>query len=247
MTWEVGAGLAGKTVVVTGAAGAIGSAVVRVFAQAEARVCLVDVAHEPMLKLLGRLSDPTASVAIACDLGVAGQLQSMFDQVQTTMGGLDVLVHAAAVLERLMIDDVTEELWDWHLNINLKVTFFVDRHTGPDHARAGPRRKDHQLRVRRLVDGRSSTRRRSMRRRRAGWSRCPAASPAPSPNMGSPSTASRPGTVDSRMVRSGLSPEQIEHLADGIPLGRLAEPEDIACPRPSSWPPPMRATSRRRR
>ena len=37
-----------------------------------------------------------------------------------------------------------------------------------------------------------------------------------------------PGTVDSRMVRSGLSPEQIEHLADGIPLGRLAQPEDIA-------------------
>src|SRR5204862_801741 len=56
MSWSVGAGLEGKGVVVTGAAGGIGAEVARAFAQAGAHVCAVDVKDEGLAALMPTLS-----------------------------------------------------------------------------------------------------------------------------------------------------------------------------------------------
>ncbi len=227
MSWDAGAGLKGKRVVVTGAAGTIGGAVVRAFAGAEAHVCLVDMALGPIEDLRGTLADPGAHIAVACDLCAVAEMESMFDEVRSFFGGLDVLVHVAGVLARTQVEDVTEEIWDWHLDNNLKATFFVDR--------AAARLMREGGKGGRIINFASD----------AWWTGGLHAATAYAASKGGVVSVSRglakafardgitvncvaPGTVDSRMLRSGLSEEQIAHLTDVIPLGRLAQPEDVA-------------------
>src|SRR4029079_5814847 len=52
----------------------------------------------------------------------------LIDQAARAIGRLDVLAHLAAVLRRrATIDDVTEDDWDFQLDVNLKATFFLNR------------------------------------------------------------------------------------------------------------------------
>ena len=225
--WNAGAGLAGKRVVVTGAGGAIGSAVVRAFASADARVCLVDLARDRTQEVLDGLAERHAHLLAHCDLLVPDELAAMFESVRLTFGGLDVLVHVAGVLARTDVDDVTEEIWDWHLDNNLKATFFVDR-AAANLMRAGGKGG-------RIINFASD----------AWWTGGLHAATPYAASKGGVVSLSRglakafasdgitvncvaPGTVDSPMLRSGLTDAQIAHVADPIPLGRLAQPEDVA-------------------
>lgn len=84
-------GLEGKTVLVTGAAGGIGSALARAFAAQGARLMLLDRA-DTSLPVLSAELDATAAV---CDLGDATQIERVAQQVRERWGTLDVLVNNA--------------------------------------------------------------------------------------------------------------------------------------------------------
>src|SRR2546430_17226187 len=66
MAWSVGAGLEGKGVIVTGAAGGIGQAVARAFDTTGARVMAGDLDQAKLHELVARLGGWG-------DIGVAGQ------------------------------------------------------------------------------------------------------------------------------------------------------------------------------
>ncbi|MCU1489219.1 MAG: short-chain dehydrogenase/reductase [Acidimicrobiaceae bacterium] len=227
MSWDAGAGLAGKRIVVTGAAGTIGSAVARAFAAADARVCVVDVAREQLEGVRVALHGASTHLAVPCDLLDATQLQAMFDAVRKGFGGLDVLVHVAGVLARTQVEDVTEEIWDWHLDNNLKATFFVDRAAAQLMRTGGAGG--------RIVNFASD----------AWWTGGLHAATPYAASKGGVVSLSRglarafasdgitvncvaPGTVDSPMLRSGLTESQIEDAVHAIPLGRFAQPDDVA-------------------
>ena len=84
-------GLEGKTVLVTGAAGGIGSALARAFAAQGARLMLLDRA-DTSLPVLSAELDATAAV---CDLADPAQIARIAQQVRERWGTLDVLVNNA--------------------------------------------------------------------------------------------------------------------------------------------------------
>ena len=94
--WSLGAGLEGRGVLVTGAAGGIGQAVTKAFAAVGAKVLAVDVDQ-------GRVEDVLASchgdghVAFGVDLADLGSHQSIVETARDRLGGLYVLAHTAAV------------------------------------------------------------------------------------------------------------------------------------------------------
>ena len=60
----------------------------------------------------GNLTDP------ACP-------QNLIDDVVARMGGLDVLISSAAVMERTPVGEVTVEQWDSMFALNLRAPFFL--------------------------------------------------------------------------------------------------------------------------
>ncbi|GAC1522406.1 MAG: glucose 1-dehydrogenase [Chloroflexota bacterium] len=121
-------GLEGKGVIVTGAGGGIGRGVAEAFALAGARVCAVDVRRDAVEEVVAGLEGSERHLAVAADLLDLPGHDRIVRHAQETFGRLDVLAHLAAVLRRRYdIDDISEEDWDLQLDVNLKVTFFLNR------------------------------------------------------------------------------------------------------------------------
>jgi NAD(P)-dependent dehydrogenase (short-subunit alcohol dehydrogenase family) len=227
MSWSVGAGLEGKGVVVTGAAGGIGAEVARAFAVAGARVCAVDVKEDGLAELLPTLEGgPHRSEAL--DLRELTGHEGLLRRTASELGGLDVLANMAAVLiRRGDIDEVTEEDWDFQHDVNLKAGFFLNR--------AAARIMREQGRGGRIINFTSQ----------GWWTGGFGGSVVYSATKGGIVSMSRglartyakdgitvntvsPGAVDTPMLRGGLTDEQLEGHISQIPLGYMAEPADLA-------------------
>ena len=98
-------GLEGKTVLVTGAAGGIGSALARAFAAQGARLMLLDRADTA----LPVLCDELGATAAVCDLGDAAQIARIAHQVRERWGTLDVLVNNAGTEYPTPLADTSPE------------------------------------------------------------------------------------------------------------------------------------------
>ncbi len=109
--------LAGQVAVITGAAGAIGAATARSFAQAGAAVALLDVdakaAHEK--------AKPIGGIAIACDVTDAKSVAAAFYKVVATFGGVDIAISNAGAVWQGKIGEVDEKV----LRESFELNFFA--------------------------------------------------------------------------------------------------------------------------
>ena len=126
-------GLAGKRVIVTGAAGGLGRAFALAFATAGCAVIAADV---------NDVSDTLAQVAAAggtgfgavLDVTIADSCRAVAAQAQAQMGGLDVLVNNAALyggLQRANFEDIDEAIWDRVMAVNVKGVWQASRFCAP--------------------------------------------------------------------------------------------------------------------
>lgn len=115
-------GLRGKTVLITGAAGGIGSALARAFAAQGARLMLLDRPDTALPALSAEL-DATAA---ACDLGDAAQVARIATQVRERWGQLDVLVNNAGTeYPTPLADEAPDAMARWSSLLDNNVTSMV--------------------------------------------------------------------------------------------------------------------------
>jgi 3-oxoacyl-[acyl-carrier protein] reductase len=112
----------GRTVLITGAAGGIGSATAHAFAREGADICLSDVndtaAVASEIAALGR-----RVVEIRTDVTNRTEVENMVTTAADRLGRIDILVTVAGVTSLGSADSIEEAEWDRVIDINLKGTW----------------------------------------------------------------------------------------------------------------------------
>ena len=127
--------LAGKAVLVTGGANGIGRAIATAFADQGAQVTALDVDVAAGDELAASVGEQLRFVE--CDVADAERLRSVIDDAAAALGRLDVLIANAADDERHDAREVTPELWESSLALNLSHQFFAAQAAEPHMRAAG--------------------------------------------------------------------------------------------------------------
>lgn len=116
--------LHGKAALVTGGGGALGSAIARALAVHGADVAVAEPRVEDAVPVVEEVSKVgRRSLAIACDVTDAGQVERMVEEVAQAFGHLDILVTAAGVANRIPFESMPVEEWQRILDVNVRGTF----------------------------------------------------------------------------------------------------------------------------
>ena len=113
--------LAGKVAVVTGASKGIGAGIAKAFA-AEGAAVVVNYAssREGADKVVAEITGKGGkAIAVGGNVAKAADVKSLFDATQKAFGKVDVLVNNAGVYKFAPIEEVTEEDYRWHFDINV--------------------------------------------------------------------------------------------------------------------------------
>jgi 2-keto-3-deoxy-L-fuconate dehydrogenase len=113
--------LGGKSAIVTGAASGIGRAIAVRFAEAGARVALVDISATALDDLERDICGLGGeAVAVSCDVTRQRDVADRFGEIVDRFGALDVLVNSAGVAHVGTVEQTSEEDFDRLYAVNVK-------------------------------------------------------------------------------------------------------------------------------
>lgn len=120
--------LSGKVAIVTGGAMGIGKGIVYRLAEAGAKVIIADVNFEKALETEKELSSSGLDVkAVNVDVSKMDELDNLIAKTVEIFGDIDILINNAGIFNFMPALDLTEELWDRTLDINLKGSMFLSQ------------------------------------------------------------------------------------------------------------------------
>lgn len=117
--------LSGKTALVTGATGGIGSAIAQALHAQGATVAISGTRREVLDALAGELKDRVH--VLPCNLADAGEVEALVPSAEKAMGQLDILVANAGITRDNLFVQLRDEDWNDVLNVNLTSTFRLAR------------------------------------------------------------------------------------------------------------------------
>ena len=126
----------GKTIIVTGAAGGLGSALSMAAARAGSNTVMLDCNQHGLEQAYDRIKDAGLSdpALYPLDLSVAGteQFDELLDKVTVEFGGLDAIVHCAARFEGLaQLEQVSPPEWLMQIQVNLNAAWLLSARSLP--------------------------------------------------------------------------------------------------------------------
>ena len=118
--------LQGKIAIVTGGNSGIGKAIALGLAKAGANIAIDYVAHPEATEALEREIAALGDTAIGVEADVSNvrELHALIDATVAKFGRVDIMVNNAGVVTRTSVLDTTEDQYDKVLAINLKSAFF---------------------------------------------------------------------------------------------------------------------------
>jgi NAD(P)-dependent dehydrogenase (short-subunit alcohol dehydrogenase family) len=131
--------LTGRIAVVTGGTRGLGLAMVRAFASAGAEVVVVSRKPEACDEVVASLrSEARKATSCACHVGHWDELEPFVERVHGDFGRIDILVNNAGISPMYgKLSDVTEDLFDKVIGVNLKGPFRLAALVGERMVEAG--------------------------------------------------------------------------------------------------------------
>jgi NAD(P)-dependent dehydrogenase (short-subunit alcohol dehydrogenase family) len=220
----------GRKVVVTGAAGGVGTAVAVLLARAGASVLLTDRPGSTVEERADDVSRATEAVGKICaaelDLADADIGPRLVDEAQQGLGGLDGVVNAGAVLRRAAFLDVTGAQLDESLAVNIRSMFLICQAAAPVMVGQGHGSFVNFTSPSAFTGGKVGAVHYATAK--AGVVALTRGLATEFGRQGVRANVLCPGSTDTPMIRGSLTPEQVDAHIAAVPMGRLARPEEIA-------------------
>ena len=217
---------AGKVVLVTGGARGIGAAICRSFHALGAQVAVCDVNLDGAKALAAELARAGAlgPCAYPCDVSTSASADAAVEQVLKDFTRLDVLVNNAGITSDGLLMRLTDEQWAKVLNVNLAGTFYMTRAVARPMLKA---RSGAIVNIASVVGLIGNAGQANYSASKAGVTGLTKTAAREFAARGVRVNAVAPGFIDTAMT-AVLTEEQRKRLAEGVPLGRLGTPEDVA-------------------
>jgi 3-oxoacyl-[acyl-carrier protein] reductase len=224
--------LAGKRALVTGGTRGIGAACARLLAKVGADVCVgYRSRHNEANAMRIEISKlGVKGASLAADLGTSAGANALVDHTVKELGGLDIMIHSAGIWpeEEAAVSEMSDERWARTMRENVDATFFISRAAARAMLAAGT--KGRLI----LIDSTAGQRGEAMH---ADYAASKGAVISFVKSMaievaaaGITVNAVAPGWVDTEMCELPFRDGGKERIARGIPVGRIASPDDIAFP-----------------
>ncbi len=122
-----------RVAIITGAAGGLGSNVARLLASSGHSLALVDVNEQTLTGLPDELRQRGARAEpIVADLTRGPECLRVVGQTLTLFGRVDILINAAAILARTLLEEVTDAAFERVFGVNCKAPFLLAREAMKD-------------------------------------------------------------------------------------------------------------------
>ena len=211
----------GKKALVTGAAGGIGKSLVRKLRAEGASVAITDIT----------IGNVEAEAHFLGDLSAAQFCDELPRKATDALGGLDILINNAGIIRRGKITEATDDDFKSTMAVNIEAPFRLCRSTLPILAKNGGGSIVNIASCWGLNPGPDHPIYIMSKAALASLTQCLGRDHA---HQNIRVNAVCPNEVNTPMIRSGFSirgldPEKaIKELNDTVPLGRIAEPDDIS-------------------
>jgi NAD(P)-dependent dehydrogenase (short-subunit alcohol dehydrogenase family) len=132
--------LAGKVILVTGAAGGIGATAVRTFTREGARIVATDSLPEPLEALAAEVRATGGEiVAVPGNVAVSEDVRHVIAAGVAAFGALHVLFNNAGIMpaDDTSVVDTEEDAWQRVMDVNLKGVYLCCKYGIPELLRAG--------------------------------------------------------------------------------------------------------------
>lgn len=213
----------GKLAVVTGGVNGIGLACSEKLLQEGYGVAVLDIDGRGATKLLEKWKGSRIR-CWQCNVGNKSEVQDVCADVINSMGSVSVLVNCAGIQTHCLFEEMTDEIWDRTININLNGVFYMCRQIVPHMISQG---------YGRVINIASMSARRGSRKHVhycaakagvLGFTRALSVEAAP---FGVTVNAVCPGIVETDMIQETLR-EKKEIWLHEMHVKRLGTPGDIA-------------------
>jgi 2-dehydro-3-deoxy-D-gluconate 5-dehydrogenase len=130
--------LTGKNAIVTGGATGIGQAIALRLSEAGAGVMIADIDYKSATQTVSQIKDKGGKAhAIRADVCNSSDAKKVVQATKDTFGSLDILVNNAAIYPPSPTLQITEEMWEKVLNVNLKGVFLFCQAAAGEMIKAG--------------------------------------------------------------------------------------------------------------
>ena len=214
---------------VTGSSTGIGAATAIALAEAGCRVAVhynrsEDEAHEVVERIS---SSGGEAMLVGGDVADAGEVERMSGEIEELYGRLDVLVNnAGSLIERRSLEEMTEDLWDRVMDVNLKSVFLCSKAVLPAMRRQGGGRIINMTSVAARNGGGPGSA--AYATAKGGVSTLTRAMAKELVGAGILVNGVAPGVINTPFHERFTPPEMRERMTAGIPIGREGTPEEVA-------------------